>query len=253
MPRTLTESPLKAKAFPLHRDTMGYFPDQPQMEAQIAQARDMESVSVPLKDVFYPEPGFRRYYRKHKAQFNDPFCLYYVLDLLVRQQRGTYVRPHYLLPRLMELAPMYSWNAGVVGRILSGVHAACASEYDMWSPDDAKKVPFARGRDAKSVYYAIDPLGGNEGLMWLLNCRKAIMHRVEGSMRAEATGDLRHTMGEPTKRDSVREWIPGDLYSEAWLAETRVREVEQYWAQADGQDFYRSAPLTKVDRSDPYA
>jgi hypothetical protein len=169
----------------------------------------------------------------------------------VKQQRGTYIRPHYLMPRLRDLAPQYSWETRSLGRLLSGLNVAAAVEYDIW--DDPHKPPFGKGRDARGTYYVIDPLGGNEGLMWLLNCRKVMMRRVEGVMVAESHGDLDHTNGEPAERDSVREWIPGDLYSEAWLKGTRVRDKELYFAQADGQPFYRSAARIKVDRSDPFA
>lgn len=251
----LTPSPIHKKAYPLHHDLGQYFADVEAIKAEVEKGQDMESVLAGMDSAFYPKPAMKRYYRRHKFQFNDPIGLLYVVDMLIWQQRGTYIRPHYISSVLAPQQPLYFWENRALGRALSGLATACWEEYrqEGGAALDEREVPFSRGRDAKGAYYAMDPKGGNEGLFWLMNVRKVLLGLAGKVMHAEQSGNFEFTLGNKADVGYSQNLAqPADLYAE-WFEGTRVRTTEQYLAQCDEQPFFRAKTRNISYDSDPLA
>ena len=251
----LTPNPIKAKAYPLHQDVGQYYSDPAAIREQIDIAQDIDSVKERFDGAFFPRPDLKRYYRRHKFQMNDPIGLYFVVDMLCQQQRGTYIRPQYLSTALTPQQPLYYWDNRALGRALSGLWSACLEEYRQpnGAALDPKWLPLARGRDARGVYYCLDPKGGNEGVLWLLRCRKVLMRHAKTVMNAEASGNFDFTLGNKAEIGYNQNLAqPSDLYSE-WFEGTRVREVDFYLAQCDEEPFFRSPARRVQHDSDPLA
>jgi len=121
----------RPKTFLLHKDAYQYYPDDGMLAETIARVRDteIESVNAELGAEWYPKKP-RPFYRRVRAQFNDPFCVFAVLDALVRSQRGIYIRPYYLLNDFALWYPQYYWEAGIIGRIMSAICLIAETEYD---------------------------------------------------------------------------------------------------------------------------
>ena len=255
--RSLAPNPIHKKAFPLHVDSGQYYPDEAAVKALIDEQSELESVLEGMDSSFMPPPRLKRYYRRHNAQMNDPIALFYVVEMIIRQQRGTYIRPYYLAPTLSREQPLYYWGVRAIGRMLSGLSSACKEEYreiNTSSMLEDRALPFAKGRDAKGVYYVTDPLGGTEGVLWLMNVRKVLMKMIDTLMEAEIRGNFNFTLGnkgtEGYEQNLASPWV---LYGE-WFENTQVRTTEQYMAQCDGQPFLRSQPARKgVAINDPLA
>ncbi len=156
-------------------------------------------------------------YHKVPASFNDPMSVYFVLDALVNSARGTYLRPTYIVAFLRVHIGQFYWSNGVVGRIMAGLNGVCrevylkeegnayiidshgrqrdGSEPEIEEDEREHHLPFAQGRDSKGRYYVIDPQGGNEGLLWLLQCRKLFLREARQSMKDDDTGRFRENWG----------------------------------------------------------
>jgi hypothetical protein len=211
----------RPKQFVLHNDAHQYYPDIGALKTTIERVRDqdIEAVNAAFGQAWYPVPSARRLYRKHKAKFNDPICVYAVLEMCIQSQVGTYLRPEYLLDILSREYPLYYWDAGGVGRMMSGLYATCGGEY-IDAP--AHQLPFDKGRDARGKYYVVDPVGGDEGRLWLLRCRNIVLEKATALMARQLVGDF----AEPDA-GLVQ---PGNLYGE-WFADTRIRDAQNYIAQ----------------------
>lgn len=211
----------RPKQFVLHADAHQYYPDIGALKQTILQAQeaDMDVLNKAFGASWYPEPRVKRLYRKNKAKFNDPICVYAVIELLLQSQPGVYLRPEYFLDILAREYPLYHWTSDTVGRLLSGLHTACGTEY---FDAPVHQLPFDKGRDARGKYYVIDPMGGNEGRLWLLRCRNIVLEKAVLLMNRQLGGDF--TEDDPGLTQ------PGNLYQE-WFADTRIRNHELYLAQ----------------------
>jgi hypothetical protein len=159
-------------------------------------------------------------------------------------QRGLYIRPHYLLPELQRDYPQYWWNNRALGRILSGISAANGEDYLMGHESQARNRPIGKGRDAKGVYYCIDPKGGNEGILWLLRAREKTMKLALGVMEAEQRGTFDFSLGTEAQ--------PSEQYV-VWLGDSWTRTPTNYEAQCDMEPFLSAAPIERVKmQDDPY-
>jgi hypothetical protein len=212
----------KAKTFPYHVDGLAYYPD---MEAVTRELTDIESKDTDSGKMALSVHGSLKeradpysLYHKVPASFNDPISVYFVLDVIVNSQRGIYLRPAYVTAFLREHIGQFYWSTGVVGRIMAGLSTVCADVYLNEQPEGEylvtergprkdgaavafdeedlyHHVPFANGRDSHGRYYVLDPQGGNEGLLWLLQARKLFLQEARQSMRDDGVGRNRDNWG----------------------------------------------------------
>lgn len=206
--------------YPLHTDNFQYMPDvrvQPGVLGSLkSEGRYPEEDMVTFK-VAMDHKG--PLYRKQHSSYNDPICIFYVADALLKVPRGHYVRPRYMIPYLRESFPQYYWSENSVGRIVAGIHGACKEMYDEHLVDpqtneyDDKRTPFASGRDSKGRYYVIDPKGGTEGVLWLTALRSNAFKWSRLLMTAEANGDFEneYTGTQNTGREFVMEFAPDPI------------------------------------------
>jgi hypothetical protein len=240
MPSVLFQK--RPKMFKQHADNYQYYADRQAMENEIEEIRSKEIgvVNEAFGSSFYPEPKYARVYRMKQAQFNDVVCLYALLDILCVSKRGIYIRPEYLEGILSRQYPQYHWPVGTIGRMMAGLRATCQVEYE---EAEDHRLPFDKGRDAKGKYYVIDPMGGDEGLLWLLRCRKVILGKVQDVMAQEAAGDF--------ESGRVGFTQPSVLYYD-WFADLRIRNEDGYVAQQR----YAGPPRKASSKSlsdDPFA
>ena len=223
----------RAKMFNQHTDGHQFYTDIVGREDQLkaVQELDIEAINEAFGTSFWPKTKPERPYRLLKAQFNDPVCVYALLDLLVRSRKGIYIRGEYLEDMLTREYPQYVWQGSTIGRMMAGLKAVCAQEY-YTIPEE--ELPFAKGRDARGKYYVIDPRGGDEGWLFLLKCRKIAAIRVQEMMQAQRQGDVECWNSGFTQ--------PSVLYGE-WFDGTRIRDDETYRAQQRVQ----KAPVIRGD------
>jgi hypothetical protein len=219
-------------AYPLHQDNYIFQPDAKVLSGVIDQLKEEGRWPEELEQYRFSFKDHRGFFHKTQASFNDPMSIFYVLDMVVKSQRGHYIRPGYLTPALRDLVPAFYWNANVVGRILAGIQVACEWEYgsdhaiqshenengERAEAYDKTWVPFAKGRDAKGAYYVIDPRGGNEGLLWLAALRSRFYQLSEMLMRNEQAGefDPEGIIGKGmVAHDFISEHAPGAIRSKA--------------------------------------
>lgn len=244
----LDGGPIYKKAYGLHADAHAFYPDPGAVPRVLEQAMTISSVAANMPTKFRNLP-VKHPYRKHPSQYNDPLCVYAIIDLMVRAQRGIYLRASYLIPELTREWPLYFWRAISIGRTMSGIQYACQVAYAGETAGDRPKyvTPIERGRDAKGPYYVIDPAGGNEGLLWLLKSRDVLVEWIENMMLREAAGDLDHSLIGLEQGFNH----PSDLYPH--LLPGCIREPEFYLAQCDMKPF--PAPMRGHGRGivDPFA
>lgn len=204
--------------FPIHTDNLQYVPDMKVLPGELQRLRDESR---------FPEEEMRGYnaiinannrlYRKSAVNFNDPIAVFYVLDALLKVQRGHYIRPRYMVPYLRESHKQYYWTEAAVGRIVAGVWESCRQLYDeeYCSFDgeyDESYLPFARGRDSKGRYYVVDPKNGTEGILWLTAFRSNAYKRAQMLMSAELAGEgdeaLTHAV---VGYDALMEYAPDPI------------------------------------------
>src|SRR5574343_531971 len=150
----------REKMYKQHADSYQYYGDVAGRERLLDSIKEMKIEAVdeaftPVGASWKVKTRTVRPYRLLKAQFNDPVCVFGVLELLLESQEGIYIRPEYLDVLLSRQYPLYYWPVSTIGRILSGLWQACATEYnsDYPAPFAENELPFAKGRDAKGKYY----------------------------------------------------------------------------------------------------
>lgn len=237
------------KMYPLHQDTHGWYPDRGKMLQTLkdVQEQDLAEVEAAFPNHrFIGELKVPRPYRRHKALWHDPVVLYAVVQALIDTQRGIYIRPGYLINFLNENWPLYYWSAAAIGRIISGLNSACESEYNpMGHKEKMTRLPLSKGRDSKGNYYVIDPVGGNEGLLWLSKVRNILVDKIHEVMGLEAQGIFDDS---PLMNTS-----PNQHYPEI-LEGSSVRSPANYESQMrPGETFGVSTERLKVTQRDPLA
>ena len=227
-------TPQRAR-FPLHTDNFQFSPDVRVQPGVIEQARsegrlpaEMEHHNIALA----PKNGL---YRKSHASYNDPIAVLYVVDAILKTPRGHYIRPRYLIPYLRQQHMQYFWSETSVGRIVAGIYGAIVFDVyeehilneNMSSQADTEKAPFASGRDSKGRYYVVDPLGGNEGILYLTALRNAAYKRGQLLMLAEQNGDFESEYAGSAKVgwEAILEYAP-----------TAIRGKTGYYAQTHPED-----------------
>jgi len=235
------------KTFPLHYDTRMFSPDPHGLAQAIEELKAIPTVLDIIGERPWQEWPVRRLYRKHKAAFNDPICLLAVLETMLNAQRGTYIRPEYLLVPLGAEWMLYHWDNRVLGRMLSGIFIACKEDYG--NNFDDTTSPIGKGRDSRGTYYVVDPKGGNEGIAWLLQARKKAISLGHALMAAEQSGAYGAWAGSEDLQNFNQ---PGDLYAVKWLDGCAVRKPEFVQANHDSEPFWRQKPArARMDRRDP--
>lgn len=219
MPSNLFQK--RVKRFAQHSDSFQFYGDAAERDNQINTIRDMDIgvVNEVFRAGWKPVPTQRRLFRIQKAQFNDPLCLYAILEQLVISRPGIYVRAEYLDQPLTHTYPQYFWPVGTIGRMMAGLSSTCQVEYE---PVAQYQVPFDHGRDARGTYYVIDPMGGDEGFLWLLRCRNIMLEKVQEHISHEMRGDF--------EWGGVGWTQPSVLYYD-WFADTRIRDADAYKSQ----------------------
>lgn len=229
----------KRKIFPHHHDGGGYNADEYVVEELIATETEKggESTQYALKShgVLSRRGNPRQMYHRSKNSFNDPLSVYFVLDAICESKRGIYLRPAYLVHYLNDNVPQIWWNNAVVGRIMAGFFHLCTENY--WNDDidneylkahDTEQAqilqPFAMGRDSKGRFYVLDPEGGNEGLLWMLQARQTWLILAMDSIADDRDGRPGANWG--------KENAPTDYYMEHHPA--RARNAKAFRAQLGG-------------------
>jgi hypothetical protein len=246
MPRNLFQKRLP-KAFPNHRDPRAYSVDPIGFEESVKELMEVPSAAEALAPTPYPDWPVKRFYRKHRAQTNDPICILAVIECMLRTTRGVYVRVDYLAGPLENDFPQYDWDNYVVGRMMAALQTACMEDYD--NQFDRVDAPIGRGRDGRSSYYVVDPHGGNEGLGWLLNARKRAMAMSLDLMKRERRGGGQFGSWFTEHRTSNQ---PADLYTQ-WFAGCACRKPEFYKANWTNEKFIPAVPISEFDKHDPFA
>lgn len=245
----------QAKDFNLHADHWRWAPDpKGALDAwQGVQQQDLGEVIARFGDGQNMRPALkvRRAYRRRKPVFTDVVAILAVVEALVDTQRGIYIRAPYLVQHLNETSPLYFWTSSSIGRILSGLEAACGEYYRDLSHKDIltqKQIPFAKGRDSKGQYYVTDPMGGNEGLLWLLSVRLYLVEQVNELMMNESVGQW----SEKGIDGESGGWTSANnLYVEKFEG-TKVRSTTNYMAQWEpGQRFKPPASGQRLLTNDP--
>lgn len=211
----------RRRVFPHHKDMFSYHPDPRILDETVEEEEQKQTASgVAALEAYGPlnqraQPN--TLYHRSLNSFNDPLSVYFVLDTIVNSMRGVYLRPWYVVAELQRVAPQIHWTPGVVGRIMKGFEALCFALYieDQLLEDDQYiivpdadgmneeeierqmrlRLPFAMGRDAKGRFYIVDPEGGNEGLLWLMQARKIWLKLAREDMRSEGEGDFQTNWG----------------------------------------------------------
>jgi hypothetical protein len=241
----------RRKIFPFHRDQQGYTGDASIVRDTIVDLSENggeQSQEALKKHGSLNRRGDRSaMFHRTKNSFNDPLSVYFVLDAIVESARGVYLRPSYLVHYLNDHVPQIWWNNGVVGRIMAGFSHLCmqlyfdddfSNEYLLEEHRDeaAKKAPFAQGRDAQGRFYVVDPEGGDEGLLWLLQARQIWLDLAIVSMQDDAAG----TPGENWGKAEA----PYDYFVEH--LDEPVRDAKAFRAQLGGaQTFKDRRPAPK--------
>lgn len=157
--------------------------------------------------------GAQRFFVRQQAQFTDPRCLYHVLDAIIQSSPGTYVRPRYVAAWLNNAQHQYLWPGGTVGRLLAGVAEQARMVYGVGNDEgveyeeNERYLPFAGARDGVGQYYVIDPLGGNEGRLWLMTLRARMRDLSEEQSQADNRGERRlHFASTLNAADAVMGW-----------------------------------------------
>jgi len=232
----------KRKVFPLHTDQYQFQTDFRAVGAVIEEIHEREAESgleaLQKYGALNERPESKTLFHKAVNSFNDPISVYFVLDALVTSERATYLRPSYLVAYLRRQVPQFKWTIGVVGRILAGFNAMAeelylvdSDEHIVADDSDAAKrlLPFAQARDSQSRFYVIDPEGGDEGLLWLMQCRKIWLDLALQSMEDDDRNQPKANWGN--------EYSPAEYYMNH--IEEPARNAVAYRAQLGGAQTYR--------------
>ena len=185
-------TPIHAKQYRLHRDDGAYHPDPQALEEVWKFAQEIPAAAEGSPPRLEPRMKVARPYNRTIAKWNNPIALWYVVDRMVTARRGAYIRSPYMADELARTVPHYHWRPASVGRMMGGLYDCQAEHYDRALGND--KFPIGRGRDARGMYYVIDPYGGIEGALWLIKVRDHLVPIVEQIMYAEQNGDFEHSM-----------------------------------------------------------
>lgn len=247
--------PKKAKNFPLHTDGYAYVPDRSAPQECVDEIFDKGTeISADLKedwpDLLHP-PVHKTWFHRVMASFNDPLAVYFVLDALTHSMRGIYLRPLYVCHYLQQAAPQFYWDPSLVGRIMSGLETTCWRAYVEYqapgeyipaehgdgtalTEDEMRiEIPFAKGRDSKGKYYVLDPRGGDEGLLWLLQARERFYELSKTMLDGEKQGDWTSGRGKAL--------TPVDWYYE--VIEEPARDVPEFQRTRTGRPFKKAIPV----------
>lgn len=232
------------RVFPHHRDGYSYTGDPFVVEATIqdVKVKGTEAGADALRD-FGPlnERAVREnLFHRTPNSFNDPMAVYFVLDAICESRRGIYLRPIYLVHFLTEQVPQFYWSVGVVGRIMAGFYHQCEEMYinddinddyihvdeDVEDKHDAalRLLPFSQGRDSRGRFYVLDPEGGDEGLLWMLQARQKFLKEAMKAQEDDGVGKYKENWGK---------WsAPTDYFAE--FMEHRTRPAGAYRNQLQG-------------------
>jgi hypothetical protein len=154
--------------------------------------------------------------------FNDPRCCMLVVDACFQSEPQSYLRAADVCSYLKPQYPQWYWDVTVMGRILSGIRSACEEDYRNANRyvEDPGDLPFAMGRDGRGRYYVIDPLGGNEGRLWLWTLKGALMGQSMRQMFSDQMGEFKAHHAH----DNNAGWL-------SEVAQGPVRTKEAYEAQ----------------------
>lgn len=231
----------REKAFPLHYDAWGYYPDHHAARVELDTGLP-DAVVAALPAHPLREAKHKHLYRKIKAAFNDPICSYALIDILLQMQRGIYIRPGYIKDLLNNRWPQYVWSNQLLGRMLGGL---CTHVQKVYSEVDEREAPIARGRDSKGNYWVIDPKGGNEGLLWLVRAREVFLTLSEDIMAREAV--MRVEALEESTHDYQK---PEEFYED--VLSFRIRQEPYYQASwRPDSEFGRTSLASRPIKS-PY-
>lgn len=119
------------------------------------------------------------------AGYFDPVTIMSVLDMLLRLEHDTTVRPRDLVPLLQQHYPNLIWKPIVVGRVMSDLCEAASAQAN---PPLTKAMSFGGHRYAITV--------DAESWSWLLKAREGM------AQLAKRTIEIERATGEPMKRTS---------------------------------------------------
>lgn len=153
------------------------------------------------------------YYPLVPITFNDPRVCEIVVDYCLMTDVQTYVRAIHACNHLKGAYPQWYWDVSVMGRVLAGIRSACEEDYrnaNSWV-EDPGDIPFAMGRDGMGRFYVIDPLGGNEGRLWLWALR-GVLHKLAAQQQfADLMGEFKAHHAHDVNAGWLSEVSPGPI------------------------------------------
>ena len=233
------------KRFPLHYDGWQFYPDYgaAQEALDATWTAGIAEVVEELGDKPFRLPKYKSLYRKIRARHDDPIVYYAILNMLVQCQRGLYIRSSYLQTLLNQQYPQYVFSVSMIGRVLGGLSSHVAQ---MYPEVDEAEVPFARGRDTRGFYWVVDPVGSEEGLLWLIRARDLFMYECEALMKREAAMSV-----ESLENSLYVVNKPEDVFD--LICSFRIRSPENYRASWRPDSLLGPSASARKPAQSPYS